>query len=696
MAGQAPPSEGPLRSWKEIATVFGRDVRTVQRWEKDEGLPVYRHAHHSRASVYAYPAELEAWWRERRAGLVERGTGETGPFGGRRVIRAWPVVVTTGILVIVAVAVLLWWSSQDGQASAGASPDHRSVAWAEWTGAMGIERGLPADLNGDGRLDLVLGATDASEVFVLFGPGPEGRPARLPLEAAVHITTTGPRVLVLSHVADVNGDGLADLLLSTYLEEPQTYYGSGESYLVLGRRHWPARIVLPEAADVTFTMARTGDTRVGGCPGPWSGDLNGDGLGDLVFGARDFTPGDRSSAGAAFVFYGRRQWTRTMEISTAADVTIHGSRAGEALGSFCATGDLDGDGRLDLVVTGGESTLWNMLGARGRVYVIAGRASWPSVLDTRSPETFLLRIDGLTTQDQEVQPLVGDLDGDGISDLLLVWPHGATAGSTDGQLTAWFGGPQVPGTIRRSDQADALVPWAPRGDIYGGSALTDLDTDGAADLVFSGSPGGNVLTLYGGPAWRNRVASHARQPVALATLDASVTGWSFVADMDGDGLSEFVSALGDPRAPGTVTRAAVVPLYTTVALDVRPDVTPNVVLRPGVLAVRTATAAGGDALDLPSARLAQAAPTRWAVEDFNRDGVVEAQVYFDTDALQIGADASEVILITRTRSGRLVAGRDQVTVIGHLSASPPPLVVAPPKGGMEVSAPTASGSGRRR
>jgi hypothetical protein len=58
---------GPrLDSWKEIAAFFGRRVRTVQRWESLEGMPVHRHQHEKGSSVYAYVAELEAWARRRQ------------------------------------------------------------------------------------------------------------------------------------------------------------------------------------------------------------------------------------------------------------------------------------------------------------------------------------------------------------------------------------------------------------------------------------------------------------------------------------------------------------------------------------------------------------------------------------------------------------------------------------------------------
>jgi len=56
-----PKPETPLESWKEIASYLQRDARTVRRWEQAEGLPVRRHQHRARSSVYAYPSELDAW-----------------------------------------------------------------------------------------------------------------------------------------------------------------------------------------------------------------------------------------------------------------------------------------------------------------------------------------------------------------------------------------------------------------------------------------------------------------------------------------------------------------------------------------------------------------------------------------------------------------------------------------------------------
>jgi hypothetical protein len=54
-----------LDSWKEIAVYLRRDVRTVQRWERNEGLPIHRLFHRKASSVYAYPEQIEAWLDKR-------------------------------------------------------------------------------------------------------------------------------------------------------------------------------------------------------------------------------------------------------------------------------------------------------------------------------------------------------------------------------------------------------------------------------------------------------------------------------------------------------------------------------------------------------------------------------------------------------------------------------------------------------
>jgi hypothetical protein len=54
-----------LDSWKEIAAYLNRNVRTVQRWEKREGLPIHRHMHERASSVSACKKEIDAWRKQR-------------------------------------------------------------------------------------------------------------------------------------------------------------------------------------------------------------------------------------------------------------------------------------------------------------------------------------------------------------------------------------------------------------------------------------------------------------------------------------------------------------------------------------------------------------------------------------------------------------------------------------------------------
>jgi hypothetical protein len=74
--GGGPARGDRLDSWKEIAAYLARDVTTVQRWEKKEGLPVHRKIHDKLGSVYAYKAELDAWWQQGSADRAAPGSPE--------------------------------------------------------------------------------------------------------------------------------------------------------------------------------------------------------------------------------------------------------------------------------------------------------------------------------------------------------------------------------------------------------------------------------------------------------------------------------------------------------------------------------------------------------------------------------------------------------------------------------------------
>ena len=99
-----------LESWKDIAAYLRRDVSTVQRWEKREGMPVHRHLHDKQGSVYAFRSELDGWWRGRANRLTGNETEQPAPAGPDELAvrtdrrRSWRSVALVGLGVL-AVAV---------------------------------------------------------------------------------------------------------------------------------------------------------------------------------------------------------------------------------------------------------------------------------------------------------------------------------------------------------------------------------------------------------------------------------------------------------------------------------------------------------------------------------------------------------------------------------------------------------------
>src|SRR4029450_5411576 len=104
----ASQQEDRLGSWKAIAAYVKRDVTTVQRWEKREGMPVRRHQHGKRGSVYAFRSELDTWMASRGWELAaERPATARGPLT--------PATLVAFAALLVAIG-LVWWFRRDAAA----------------------------------------------------------------------------------------------------------------------------------------------------------------------------------------------------------------------------------------------------------------------------------------------------------------------------------------------------------------------------------------------------------------------------------------------------------------------------------------------------------------------------------------------------------------------------------------------------
>jgi Tol biopolymer transport system component len=103
VADDGPGGDERLDSWKEIAAYLRRDVTTVRRWEKREGLPVHRHGHDRRDSVYAYRSEIDRWSGERRNHV--NGQPSLDP-GTRRIGVAWSIAAALAAAALTGIAAL--------------------------------------------------------------------------------------------------------------------------------------------------------------------------------------------------------------------------------------------------------------------------------------------------------------------------------------------------------------------------------------------------------------------------------------------------------------------------------------------------------------------------------------------------------------------------------------------------------------
>lgn len=93
-----PPGER-LESWKKIAAYLKRDVRTVQRWEETNGLPVHRHMRAHRPLPYAYKNELDAWWTRQSQSDPALAPAAQNVAPNRR-----SLIIAATVLAVVAIA----------------------------------------------------------------------------------------------------------------------------------------------------------------------------------------------------------------------------------------------------------------------------------------------------------------------------------------------------------------------------------------------------------------------------------------------------------------------------------------------------------------------------------------------------------------------------------------------------------------
>jgi hypothetical protein len=304
------------------------------------------------------------------------------------------------------------------------------------------------DVNGDGLADVATGATgidtagrdQAGGAHVVLGSASTA-PVDLaaPGTRATQITGSAPAEWAGGALssADVDGDGIRDLIIGANSAGHRGRSSSGTAYVVFGS-------ALGGSIDLAALGAR-GLTIDGPSAGDWlgasvagAGDVDGDGFEDVLAGAPKADPGGRLFAGSAWLIRGGPDGgALDLAASPERAVRFDGQRGGSVNGGdelgthVSAAGDVDGDG-LDDVLLGAPWFEVPGRWAAGAAYLVQGGVPFGSVLAVNDGDPRVTRFLGAQAHDRTgTVSAAGDLDGDGATDVLVGAPFAARDGRAD-------------------------------------------------------------------------------------------------------------------------------------------------------------------------------------------------------------------------------------------------------------------------
>lgn len=242
--------------------------------------------------------------------------------------------------------------------------------------------------------------------------------------------------------------------------------------------------------------------------------------------------------------------TTTIDLATGSAVRIDGAASDDFAGrSVADAGDVNGDGRDDLLI--GAPTESST--ARGAVYVVFGRATWPSVLDLAALGAGGFRIDGEAASEPIGTVIAGgDVSGDGYADILVGQPWADHNGTNSGSVQVVLGGPTPPPVIDLGDLAGLgyRIDGAAAGDRVG-SAVTvagDVNDDGRDDILLGATGADNLGRTDAGSGYV--VYGTATPPAVLDLSTLGFAGFRIDGANVGDWAGRSVASAGDLNADG--------------------------------------------------------------------------------------------------------------------------------------------------
>lgn len=423
----------------------------------------------------------------------------------------------------------------------------------------------PGDLNGDGIDDLVIGLgnskvgtkSQAGQVFVVYGKNTTfaAEISLTDIDGSNGFRIDGAEKFLLIGEAlggkgrgDFNNDGKADLLIGSRTSGVTVVFGQASNFT-----HPFDLSTLDGSNGFVISKAAANDGS-GNALAP-AGDVNGDGIDDIIMGARQGAVGGTSSAGAAYVVFG----SATPFPATFDPATLDGTNGFAITGTDMAfsgtgtsvdgAGDFNGDGIDDVIIgtPGGAQP--------GRADVIFGSNSgFPATLslnDVDASNGFTLMGDRTGTQFVAGDRLgnavsgIGDVNGDGVSDVLVgAEGVGPFANNQNGAAYVVFGASSgLPASLGATDlngNNGLQLGGGNTGDTAGGSiSSSDINNDGFSDIII-GARGQDGGAQSGGAAYVVFGKSSVAAPVSMvaAMLPGARSGY-----VGGPDISVFATVI---------------------------------------------------------------------------------------------------------------------------------------------------------
>lgn len=384
------------------------------------------------------------------------------------------------------------------------------------------------DFNGDGLSDMVIGSTEATHVVF-------GRRSGFPSTVDVYsldgrdgftFKAAGDSVAL---VPDINGDGFDDLVVGSRHHDAPGFRDAGLVSVIYGRADSSPAYLSPFNLNGDNGLIIYGESTLDllGWAVESAGDINNDGLNDIVLGATGASVPGESEAGKVYVIYGSGSLPTRLalgSIGTSGGLVFHGRDAEDIAGySVRGAGDLNDDGIDDLAIGApGKGPFGSPNLHPGEAYIVFGSGALPaslSVDELNGSNGFLLRgirrgtvpaQEGVIAWGDQAGASIsaaGDLNGDGVADLIIGAPYTILSNERrgNGQVYVVYGrhsGNGFPSVLFLADlNGEIGFRWNGTGTTdYSGasvSAAGDFNNDGIDDVIIGASGQGESYVMYG-------------------------------------------------------------------------------------------------------------------------------------------------------------------------------------------------------